>query len=54
MNREDLVDFFWESLNESMGPDWSVSDGAQRIVDDIEHKGRLDAVLAALSEQVPA
>lgn len=46
--REELVDFFWNAIAESMGPDWSERDGAKRIVQDIEDAGRLKSVLFAL------
>jgi hypothetical protein len=47
--RQDLLDFIWQSLDDSMGPDWCPTDGARRVVDDIEQEGKLEAILAAMS-----
>lgn len=47
-SREELIDFFWQPISDSMGPDWSERDGAKAIVQAIEDAGRLKSVLFAL------
>jgi len=50
LTRDELRDFFWNAIMESMDVDWSADSGAERIMREVDDLGATDTLCSALAE----